>query len=101
MNPEERHLPSSYPLRLSASVLTAVRRHASHEGVSINHFVELALVEKLARLETDQANRMALAQQQERQSTPSALPSRLPSGLPRGVTQAGIPGNSPIKKPLL
>lgn len=49
MEPVKR--PQSFPLRLSPAVKARAREIAEREGVSFNHFVCLALAEKLSRIE--------------------------------------------------
>jgi hypothetical protein len=41
----------SFPLRLSPSVRTQANQLARQEGLSMNHFISLALAEKLSRME--------------------------------------------------
>lgn len=41
----------SFPLRLSPSALQLARTAAEAEGLSLNHFVSIAVTEKLSRLE--------------------------------------------------
>ncbi len=43
---------TTYPLRLPRSLKEAVARVAKEEGTSINQFVVVAVVEKLAAIET-------------------------------------------------
>lgn len=102
MGPESQHQPSSYPLRLSASVLSAVRLRSRNEGLSINHFIELALVEKLARLDAADANRLAVAalseQGQQQPARTQPYPGRT---VPRdaAVADRGVVGG--VKKSFL
>lgn len=42
----------SFPLRLSRTVSIAVRDAAKAEGISLNHYIEIALAEKLSRTAT-------------------------------------------------
>ena len=41
----------SFPLRLAKSLRDRARLLATEEGVSLNHFISLAVVEKVGRLE--------------------------------------------------
>jgi hypothetical protein len=41
----------SFPLRLAKSLRDRARLLATEEGVSLNHFISLAVVEKVCRLE--------------------------------------------------
>ncbi len=43
----------SYPLRLCASMREQVTHLARLEGISVNHFISLALAEKISRLQYD------------------------------------------------
>lgn len=45
--------PTSFPLRLSPSQMAAVKELAEQDGISVNHFIQLALAEKLMRLDVD------------------------------------------------
>lgn len=49
MNPFRRH--QSFPLRLSPSIRQQASEFAKKEGISLNHFISLAVAEKLSRLE--------------------------------------------------
>ena len=43
---------STYPLRLPASLKTAVSDISREEGISIDHFVALAVAEKISAMKT-------------------------------------------------
>jgi hypothetical protein len=43
-----------FPLRLPRTSFDAARQQAQKEGISLNHFISLAVVEKLARIESRQ-----------------------------------------------
>lgn len=43
---------SNYPLRLQTSLLHAVRKLAEEEGASVNQFINVAVAEKLAAMQT-------------------------------------------------
>jgi post-segregation antitoxin (ccd killing protein) len=43
----------SFPLRLSLSVRQQAAELAREEGISLNHFISLAVAEKISRLEHD------------------------------------------------
>lgn len=44
---------SNYALSAPQSILEAARRAAKRDGVSLNQFINIALAEKVAALETD------------------------------------------------
>jgi hypothetical protein len=46
-----RHI-SSFPLRLSPTMKHQATEIAGREGLSLNHFISLAVAEKLIRIET-------------------------------------------------
>ena len=71
MDPEHKR-KQSFLLRLPVSVREEATRIAHLEGTSLNHFIALALTEKISRME---ASRMQAA------SAP-AQPMRMPSYLP-------------------
>jgi hypothetical protein len=43
----------SFPLRLCPSIRQQATRLAQHDGISLNHFISLAVAEKISRLEHD------------------------------------------------
>jgi predicted HicB family RNase H-like nuclease len=45
--------PGSYPLRLATSLRERAEFLAAQDGVSLNHFINLAVAEKISRLEAD------------------------------------------------
>jgi predicted HicB family RNase H-like nuclease len=44
---------TSFPLRLPAALREHATLLANRDGVSLNHFISLAVAEKITRLETD------------------------------------------------
>ena len=42
----------TYPLRLSESIRKSAAQYAQKEKTSLNHFIEVAIAEKVSRLET-------------------------------------------------
>ena len=51
-NKPARH--STFPLRLSPSVRSQAVEMAQKEGISLNHFISLAVAEKVSRMEHEQ-----------------------------------------------
>jgi hypothetical protein len=49
---EIQQRPNVYPLRLTESVKKAALEYAKQERTSLNHFIEIAVAEKIAALET-------------------------------------------------
>ncbi len=49
---QQRH--PTYPLRMSGSVRRSAALYAKKDGSSLNHFIELAVAEKIARLEAEE-----------------------------------------------
>jgi hypothetical protein len=47
----ESKLHQSYPLRISPSLRAQIDEVVTREGISLNHFISLAIVEKLTRME--------------------------------------------------
>lgn len=68
MNPFKRH--QSFPLRLSPSTRQQASEFAKREGISLNHFISLAVAEKLSRLEHE----TFLNQQKPAATKPATLP---------------------------
>jgi predicted HicB family RNase H-like nuclease len=58
--PENRSFKkASYPLRLQASVMAEARRVAKSEGVSLNHFINVAVAEKVSAVRAEAILRVA------------------------------------------
>ncbi|HXP07136.1 MAG TPA: toxin-antitoxin system HicB family antitoxin [Acidobacteriaceae bacterium] len=55
MSPNETGRPSQFPLRLAKSLREAANAMALQQGVSLNHFISLALAEKISRETRDAA----------------------------------------------
>lgn len=55
-NPEQFKPHRSFPLRLSPSLRQMAYEVAKAEGVSLNHFICIAVAERLSRLERDFLN---------------------------------------------
>ena len=51
MKKESRRL-SSFPLRLPPTMKRQAHELADHEGLSLNHFISLAIAEKIIRMES-------------------------------------------------
>jgi hypothetical protein len=47
----------SFPLRLAASLRDRAKALAREDGVSLNHFISVALAEKISRLEVAMARK--------------------------------------------
>ena len=43
----------AFPLRLAKSVKETASAHARKDGISLNHFINLAVAEKISRLKRD------------------------------------------------
>lgn len=48
---DEYKRQQSFPLRLSPSMRRQADNLAEHEGISLNHFISLAVAEKISRME--------------------------------------------------
>jgi len=64
--------PQSFPLRLSASTRQQANDLAKREGISLNHFISLAVAEKISRLEHD-----SFISQQKAQTKPVPINGNL------------------------
>jgi hypothetical protein len=51
MNPEQSGHHRQFPLRLPKSLRATAKELADKEGVSLNHFISLAVAEKISRVE--------------------------------------------------
>jgi hypothetical protein len=76
--PENRTFKkANYPLRLQASLMAEARRVAKAEGVSLNHFINVAVAEKVSAVRAEAILRAApvgilriLEQSRKLKSTP-------------------------------
>jgi hypothetical protein len=57
---------NTFPLRLAASLRDHVEKLAALDGVSINHFINLAVAEKISRLESRTRTHPALVEKFDR-----------------------------------
>ena len=88
--PQKRAL--SFPLRLCPSVRQQATQLAQNDGISLNHFISLAVAERISRLE-----HASWVRQQGRALQP---PARLPGdALNRPRMFGSLP--MPIKRPAL
>jgi hypothetical protein len=55
MNTEEKRR-MTFPLRLATSLKDTANTLAHNDGVSLNHFISLAVAEKISRLESETLN---------------------------------------------
>lgn len=72
-NEYKRH--QCFPLRLSPSLRGQAVELAKHEGVSLNHFICLAVTEKVTRMEETSLH--ALQRQQGNENSNLEMPFRL------------------------
>jgi predicted HicB family RNase H-like nuclease len=61
LSPDESGHPAQFPLRLAKSLREAAKAMAMRQGISLNHFISLALAEKINR-ETPPTNGPAPAE---------------------------------------
>ncbi len=65
MNQDERRR-MTFPLRLAVSLRDMANLFANKDGVSLNHFISIAVAEKISRLEHDALSEQhAVAKQQK------------------------------------
>ena len=50
---QKRVRPATFPLRLSPSIREQVKNFAQQDHVAVNKFIEIAIAEKLSRMEHD------------------------------------------------
>jgi predicted HicB family RNase H-like nuclease len=53
MTEEKDHHAKQFPLRLARSLKEAANLMARREGISLNHFISLAVAEKVSRIGQD------------------------------------------------
>ena len=51
MSSDESDQPAQFPLRLAKSLREAAKAMAMRQGISLNHFISLAVAEKISRVE--------------------------------------------------
>jgi|HubBroStandDraft_5_1064220.scaffolds.fasta_scaffold96915_2 hypothetical protein len=51
MRPDRPRYISQFPLRLAKSLRESAKALAEREGISLNHFISLAVAEKVSRIE--------------------------------------------------
>jgi HicB-like protein involved in pilus formation len=51
MSPDRARYLSQFPLRLARSLRESAKALAERDGISLNHFISLAIAEKISRLE--------------------------------------------------
>ena len=52
MDPNQTRHPTQFPLRLAKSLREAANSVAKEQGISLNHFIAIALAEKISRTES-------------------------------------------------
>lgn len=72
---ESKNPRVGFPLRLSASVRARAQLLATRDGISLNHFISLAVAEKISRLEVGMVEEDS---PQKRQTAPVSGRSVLP-----------------------
>lgn len=77
---DQKLFRKGFALRLSPSLLSAVRLKAQQEYISINHFIEIAVAEKNARFEVDAQDVQQAADLPVRQPFSRGAPLRASSG---------------------
>ncbi|SEG42579.1 HicB family protein [Bryocella elongata] len=70
----------SFPLRLSPHARTQASEQARREGISLNHFISLAVAEKISRTEQDTLQRQQPPEPRLRTEAPLQSPDRHASG---------------------
>jgi predicted HicB family RNase H-like nuclease len=53
MTEEKNQHAKQFPLRLARSLKEAANNMAKREGISLNHFISLAIAEKISRIAED------------------------------------------------
>jgi hypothetical protein len=65
MNHDERRR-MTFPLRLAVSLRDMAKLFAHRDGVSLNHFISIAVAEKISRLEHETLSERYKASQQQK-----------------------------------
>jgi len=72
MNKEDKRR-MTYPLRLAASLRDMANHLAQRDGVSLNHFISLAVAEKISRLESETLNQHKILIRQQKLAVASGV----------------------------
>jgi hypothetical protein len=75
MNKEDKRR-MTYPLRLAASLRDMANHLAQRDGVSLNHFISLAVAEKISRLESETLNEHKILIRQQKLAVASGVISK-------------------------
>ena len=73
MNTDDKRRMTSYPLRLASSLRDMASNLAQRDGVSLNHFISLAVAEKISRLETETLNQHKIMIRQQKLALASGI----------------------------
>lgn len=73
MNMDDKRRMTSYPLRLAASLRDVASHLAQRDGVSLNHFISLAVAEKISRLESETLNQHKILIRQQKLALASGV----------------------------
>jgi hypothetical protein len=68
----DRHA-ATFPLRLANSLKDAANLFAQRDGISLNHFISLAVAEKISRLESDSLREQPYASRTHRLTVASGV----------------------------
>ena len=73
MNTDDKRRMTSYPLRLASSLRDMASNLAQRDGVSLNHFISLAVAEKISRLEAETLNQHKILIRQQKLALASGV----------------------------
>jgi hypothetical protein len=93
VNDEKKHI--SFPLRLAVSLKERAQLLARQDGVSLNHFISLAVAEKISRLRAQNP----YAANGSHQESPKTLATRVRCEVKRDFTAYTVIGLQPITIP--
>ena len=65
MSPNQTPRLTQFPLRLAKSLREAANATATGQGISLNHFIALAVAEKIERVEVRSSAKRALSKKDE------------------------------------
>ena len=92
---DDKKQPISFPLRLAASLRRQAQLLASQDGVSLNHFISLAVAEKISRLGAGSSHSATGSPQK----SAKALGTRVRCEVERGFSAYTVVGLQPITIP--
>jgi predicted HicB family RNase H-like nuclease len=69
LSPDRTPQVTQFPLRLAKSLRETAKEIAEREGISLNHFISIAVAEKVSRIESQASSAMGQASSKKESNT--------------------------------